>query len=444
MINFVINNESNDSIIKVIGVGGGGGNAVNHMYNQGIQDVSFAVCNTDHQDLKRSPIPIKIRLGENGLGAGSIPEKGREAAIESRDQIEDLLDDATQMVFITAGMGGGTGTGAAPVIAEIAKNKEILTIGIVTIPFEFEGQKKIQKAINGVREMSKHVDALLVINNERLIEIFPDFKMSTAFAKADNILTDAAKGIAEIITIPGYINVDFADVKTILRDGGFAIMNTGFASGENRVSKAIEDALNSPLLNNNDIKGAKRILLHVYTSHDHEIDMSETKEIKHFLNNIAKDADVIWGATYDDNLEESIKITIIATGFGYEKLNMPIIPNVNEVSIESFESENFNTNDKTENSSTNTIKPVERVGLNVGVEDFYGKKTPKGEEVVYIDFGDDETIQEIESIPAFKRQNMEFNSNQPSSNQLSDVYIKKEDEDVMFSQKNKFLHDNVD
>ena len=247
MVNFDFSTNA-DTIIKVIGVGGGGGNAVNYMFNQGIKDVTFAVCNTDYQDLRRSPIPIKIQLGDKGLGAGNIPEVAREAALEPMDKIEELLDDSTKMVFITAGMGGGTGTGAAPVIAEIAKNKSILTVGIVTIPFEFEGEKKIQKALNGVREMSKHVDALLVINNERLIDIFPDLKMSTAFAKADNILTDAAKGIAEIITIPGYINVDFADVQTILKEGGFAIMNTGFANGEKRVSKAIHDALNSPLL----------------------------------------------------------------------------------------------------------------------------------------------------------------------------------------------------
>lgn len=439
MVDFDFSNNA-DTIIKVIGVGGGGGNAVNYMFNQGIKDVTFAVCNTDYQDLRRSPIPIKIQLGESGLGAGNLPEVAREAALETIEKIEDLLDESTKMVFITAGMGGGTGTGAAPVIAEAAKNKGILTIGIVTIPFEFEGDKKIQKALNGVREMSKHVDALLVINNERLIDIFPDFKMSTAFAKADNILTDAAKGIAEIITIPGYINVDFADVQTILKDGGFAIMNTGYASGEKRVSKAIHDALNSPLLNNNDIRGAKRILLHVYTSKEDEVDMTETKEIKHFLNNIAKDAEVIWGATYDENLEESIKITIIATGFGMEKLDMPIVES-NTVVIDY---DNISDNPQ---ESTPIQSSTPNAGVSISREQFYGKPAPKPTQTETIDLDEwdnDVTMQQYESIPAYKRQNIDMTGKQPTSSQVSDVFIEKTEDDVLFSQKNKFLHDNVD
>jgi cell division protein FtsZ len=428
-----------ETIIKVIGVGGGGGNAVNYMFNQGIKDVTFAVCNTDYQDLRRSPIPIKIQLGDKGLGAGNVPEVAREAALETIDKLEELLDDSTKMVFITAGMGGGTGTGAAPVIAEIAKNKSILTVGIVTIPFEFEGEKKIQKALNGVREMSKHVDALLVINNERLIDIFPDFKMSTAFAKADNILTDAAKGIAEIITIPGYINVDFADVQTILKEGGFAIMNTGFASGEKRVSKAIHDALNSPLLNNNDIKGAKRILLHVYTSKEHELDMTETKEIKHFLNNIAKDAEVIWGATYDEKLEESIKITIIATGFGMEKLNVPKIEDTHTVSLDYD-----NISGDSTVGTTPTQSPI--AGITLTKDDFYSKPTPQPVTTQTIgldEWDDDVSLQEFESIPAFKRTNLTQHT-QPSSAEHSSLFIEKTDDDVYVTQKNKFLHDNVD
>lgn len=441
MVNFDFSTNA-DTIIKVIGVGGGGGNAVNYMFNQGIKDVTFAVCNTDYQDLRRSPIPIKIQLGDKGLGAGNIPEVAREAALETMDKIEELLDDSTKMVFITAGMGGGTGTGAAPVIAEIAKNKSILTVGIVTIPFEFEGEKKIQKALNGVREMSKHVDALLVINNERLIDIFPDLKMSTAFAKADNILTDAAKGIAEIITIPGYINVDFADVQTILKEGGFAIMNTGFASGEKRVSKAIHDALNSPLLNNNDIKGAKRILLHVYTSKENELDMTETIEIKHFLNNIAKDAEVIWGATYDENLEESIKITIIATGFGMDKLNVPVIKETNTVELD-YGTISENTSSNT--TATQTQSPI--AGMPLSKDDFYSKPTPKPVVTETIDmdeWDDDATMQQFESVPAFKRNNIDTPNTQPSASERSSIFIEKTDDDVLFSQKNKFLHDNVD
>lgn len=232
---------SDSSIIKVIGVGGGGGNAVNYMYKKGIKDVTFVVCNTDHQDLRRSPVPIKLQLGKEitrGLGAGGRPEVGRKAAEESREDIKEMLLDNTEMVFITAGMGGGTGTGASPVIAEIARELGILTVGIVTIPFAFELQNKIGKALEGVASLSRNVDAILVINNEKLRDIYPDFELPNAFSKADDVLADAAKAIAEIITVPGYINTDFADVNTILRDGKVAIMNTGYASGENRISKA--------------------------------------------------------------------------------------------------------------------------------------------------------------------------------------------------------------
>ena len=252
------------SIIKVIGVGGGGGNAVNHMYRQGITDVSFVVCNTDNQALIKSPVPTKIQLGidtTSGLGAGGNPVVAKKAAEESIAKIQNILNDNTKMVFITAGMGGGTGTGASPVVAKAAHDLGILTVGIVTIPFAFEGNLKIKQALEGVAALSEHVDAILVINNEKLKEIYPDLELSNAFAKADDVLTNAAKGIAEIITVPGYINTDFADVYSIMKDGNVAIMNTGFASGENRISKAIEDALNSPLLNTNDVSGASKVLL---------------------------------------------------------------------------------------------------------------------------------------------------------------------------------------
>ena len=315
-----------NSFIKVIGVGGGGGNAVNHMYGTGIDDVNFAVFNTDYQDLLKSKIPVKLQLGKeltNGLGAGGNPEKGRLAAEESRGEITDILKaDNTKMVFVTAGMGGGTGTGAAPIVAGISKELGILTVGIVTIPFEFEMEKKRQKAFIGIEEMSKNVDALLVINNQQLVNIYPDLDMGNAFAKADEILTDSAKGIADIITQPGYINVDFADVCAIMKDSGVAIMNTGFSNdnSETRVVDAIQDALASPLLKDNNIRGAKRILLNIHTSKENKLTMKETEHLRRFLNSIGHDIEFIWGAIYDDNLEESLKITIIATGFKIDEI----------------------------------------------------------------------------------------------------------------------------
>ena len=253
--------STSPSIIKVIGVGGGGGNAVNHMYREGIHDVNFVLCNTDSKALMDSPVPVRLQLGKEGLGAGNIPAKAREAAEESVEDIRQMLNDGTKMVFITAGMGGGTGTGAAPVVAREAKNMGILTVGIVTIPFRFEGNKKIDQALDGVDEISKHVDALLVINNERLREIYPDLNVLSAFEKADNTLSVAARSIAEIITMHGIINLDFRDVCTVLKDGGVAIMSTGFGEGENRVTKAINDALHSPLLNNSDIFNSHKVLL---------------------------------------------------------------------------------------------------------------------------------------------------------------------------------------
>ena len=255
--------EKENSIIKVIGVGGGGGNAVNHMYREGIHDVSFVLCNTDNQALNDSPVPVHLQLGKEGLGAGNKPAKARQAAEESLSDIKNMLSDGTRMTFITAGMGGGTGTGAAPVIARISKEMGILTVGIVTIPFRFEGDRKIDQALDGVEEMSKHVDALLVINNERLREIYPELTVLDAFGKADDTLSVAAKSIAEIITVHGLINLDFNDVKTVLKDGGVAIMSTGYGEGEGRVKKAIDDALNSPLLNDNDVFNSKKILLSI-------------------------------------------------------------------------------------------------------------------------------------------------------------------------------------
>ena len=316
--------NSERSIIKVVGVGGGGGNAVNHMFQQGIKGVTFVVCNTDDQALKKSSVPNKIHLGKNitaGLGAGNKPEVAREAALESKEEIEKMLSDGTKMVFITAGMGGGTGTGAAPVVAEIAQSLGILTVGIVTIPFQFEGPRKIKQALKGVSEMSQHVDALIVIHNDKLRSVYSDYAISNAFAKADDILASAARGIAEIITIEGYINVDFADVNTVMRNGGVAVMNTGHAKGENRITNAINDALQSPLLNNNSIHESKKILLNIYCSKDNEVITSEFDEIHDFMTKMGEDIEVIWGTCFDDTLGEEVKITLIATGS-----NMNMIP----------------------------------------------------------------------------------------------------------------------
>lgn len=317
--------EKENSIIKVIGVGGGGGNAVNHMYREGIHDVSFVLCNTDNQALNDSPVPVHLQLGKEGLGAGNKPERARQAAEETIDDIRNMLNDGTKMAFITAGMGGGTGTGAAPVIAKVSKELDILTVGIVTIPFRFEGDKKIDQALDGVEEMSKHVDALLVINNERLREIYPELTVLDAFGKADDTLSIAAKSIAEIITNHGLINLDFNDVKTVLKDGGVAIMSTGYGEGEGRVKQAINDALNSPLLNDNDIFNAKKILLSINFSNEKNnsagLMMEEMNEVNDFMAKFDNDFEIKWGLAIDPELGKRVKVTILATGFGIEDVD---------------------------------------------------------------------------------------------------------------------------
>jgi cell division protein FtsZ len=311
------------AIIKVIGVGGGGGNAVTHMYNEGIADVTFALCNTDNQALIKSEIPVKVQLGKEitgGLGAGNKPEIAKQAAEESIPDIQRLLSDETKMVLITAGMGGGTGTGAAPVIAKVAKEMNILTIGIVTIPFLFEQIPKILQALKGVEEMKENVDALLVINNERLREIYSDLDIINGFKKADDILNIAARSIAEIITIPGIINLDFADVNTTLKNGGVAIMSTGFGEGENRVAQAFESALNSPLLNNNNAFNSKKILFNIYFSSQKPLMMPEMNDVNDFMARFNRNIEVIWGTALDESLDEKIKVTILATGFNTENI----------------------------------------------------------------------------------------------------------------------------
>ena len=317
MMQFDLPQEEN-SIIKVIGVGGGGSNAVNHMYRLGIKGVEFIVCNTDKQALDKSPVPNKVQLGfesTKGLGAGSIPDVGREAALESINEIKRFLGEGTQMVFITAGLGGGTGTGAAPVIASIARELGILSVGIVTIPFAFEGKKRRSQAEIGLEEMKKYVDTLLVIGNDKLREIYGNLKMSEAFAHADDVLTGAAKSIAEIISLHMHINVDFNDVKTVMKDSGKAIMGSGVASGEKRAIRAVEEALNSPLLNDNDITGARHVLLNIMSGTD-DIDMDEFGEITDFIQEASGGtAELITGYGTDPSLGDNVSVTIIATGF---------------------------------------------------------------------------------------------------------------------------------
>lgn len=468
IMNFDLNKTSG-AIIKVIGVGGGGGNAVNHMFQQGIKDVGFMLCNTDEQALKNSPVPLKIQLGQSlteGRGAGNKPEIGREAAIESIDEVKQMLDGNTKMVFITAGMGGGTGTGAAPVIAEACRELDILTVGIVTLPFRNEGRRRIKQAIDGISEMENHVDSLLVINNERIREMYGDFKISEAFAKADNVLTTAAKGIAEIITVPGYINVDFADVETVMRSSGVAIMGSSKADGEGRALRAVEDALNSPLLNNNDINGARNILLNI-TSGNEEVTMDEIGEITDYIQAKAgHDADLIWGNGVDENLGNEISVTVIATGFSVssipemmaarkvEKTYHTLVdepqPSVAEkpktgprVSFTESESSREQMNQQSIEFEIN--KPIDEF------DELYGKAKvadPHKEYSVKLDYSSssEEEVDELENIPAYRRKKVNIqNMKKKFEQKLSRFSLSPDDDDnTKLRDNNSYLHDKVD
>ena len=386
-------------IIKVIGVGGGGGNAVNHMYKEGIHDVAFVVCNTDSKALEESPVPVKLQLGHEGLGAGNRPAKAREATEESIEEVQNMLNDGTKMVFITAGMGGGTGTGAAPLIAKVAKEMDILTVGIVTIPFRWEGDKKIDQALDGVEEISKNVDALLVINNERLSEIYSDLSLDDAFDRADDTLSIAAKSIAEIITMRGKVNLDFNDVKTVLKDGGVAIMSTGYGEGENRVSTAIQNAQHSPLLNNNDIFKSKKVLLNISYSSQKKLMMSEMDEVKEFMNRFNRDFETKFGIAIDDTLGDKVKITLLATGFGVQDIHVKEMDErMNKRTIEEEKR-------KAEEEEKEEEKRVRREG-------FYGKDSSakirrKPRRNIYLftleDLDNDNVISMVETVPTFQR-----------------------------------------
>lgn len=394
--------DRQNSIIKVIGVGGGGGNAVNNMYNQGIHDVSFVVCNTDAQALKASPVPERLQLGSEGLGAGNRPEKARLAAEESIDDIKAMLSDGTKMDFITAGMGGGTGTGAAPVIAQVSKELGILTVGIVTIPFKFEGNKKIDQALDGVDEMAKHVDALLVINNERLRKVYPDLSLLNGFAKADDTLSVAARSIAEIITVRGLINLDFNDVRTVLKDGGVAIMSTGFGEGEGRVRKAIDDALNSPLLNDNDVYNSQKILLSIAFSSDNGTDglaMEEMNEINDFMSRFGSNFELKWGIAIDNTLEKKVKITILATGFGLDDLE--------DVANYHSRLDKARAQEEAQKKAEQEEADAERSNRRDKYYRDNGDKLTKARPHIYLfsqdDLDNEDVILEVESIPTFNR-----------------------------------------
>ncbi len=405
ILDFQIENHT-DAIIKVIGVGGGGGNAVNHMYEGGIHDVSFALCNTDNQALMKSPVPVKVQLGQSttgGLGAGNKPEIARKAAEESIDLIEELLNDGTRMVFITAGMGGGTGTGAAPVVARVAKDLGILTVGIVTIPFVFEGSRKIVQALKGVEEIAKNVDALLVINNERLRDIYSDLTMLNAFAKADDTLATAAKSIAEIITVHGHVNLDFADVNTTLKDGGVAIMSSGMGKGKDRINDAIKDALHSPLLNNNDVFSAKKILINLSFGEEHPLMMEEMNALHDFMSKFSKGIEVIWGAAVEDSLVEEVKVTLLATGF-----SITSVPGIQEKMEEESKAEELQRKILEDEERERERKDKELI------EKYYGKAGLESlaahnyrlEPFVLTaeELDDDRVLEALEKNPVFKRE----------------------------------------
>ena len=401
-INFNIPQKESPCIIKVVGVGGGGGNAINHMYREGIHEVTYVVCNTDKKALDDSPVPNHLQLGKDGLGAGNNPSVGRQRAEESIDDIRDMLNDGTRMVFITAGMGGGTGTGAAPVIAQCAKDAGILTVGIVTIPFKFEGNKKINQALDGVEEIAKHVDALLVINNERLREIYPELTVINAFAKADDTLSIAAKSIAEIITMHGIMNLDFQDVTTVLKDGGVAIMSTGYGEGENRVTKAIDEALNSPLLNNNDIFNSKKVLMNINFCADQDQDslmMEEIGEVDSFMAKFRRNVETKWGLATDSSLGGKVKITLLATGFGLQ--NVPGVQGI----VEQKEQEKSATDREREEYNE------DRAGIYYGPSN--GSPVRRRRHNTYIftdeDLDNDDIISMVDARPAYNRTKDEIN-----------------------------------
>jgi cell division protein FtsZ len=466
------------SIIKVIGVGGGGSNAVTHMFQQGIIGVDFAICNTDNQALDVSPVPVKIQLGPGlteGRGAGSKPEVGKQACIESIEEVVAFLQDSTKMLFVTAGMGGGTGTGAAPIIAKVAKEMGVLTVGIVTLPFGFEGRRRELHATDGLEEMRSNVDALIVISNDKLRDMYGNLPLSEAFAHADNVLTTAAKGIAEIITVAGSVNVDFEDVNTVMRDSGVAIMGTAIAEGQDRARKAVETALNSSLLRDNDIRGARHILLNI-TSGSREATMDEISEITEFVQTEAGyGTDLIWGSCYDESLGDKLSITIIATGFESKpakkveetaavstvSLDDNSLGSFNKAEFEIRVHESLHGND--ENISAHSANSINKYTQtqNKNEEPFVSGKSSasddSNEEIdrkererreflrqLNVKLNSPQAVLDLEKEPAYIRRKVMLEDVSHSSVYNVSRYMISPDEDPEIRMDNSFLHDNVD
>ena len=461
--------ENKSSIIKVVGVGGGGGNAVTYMYRQGIHNVNFVICNTDAQALAKSAVPVKIQLGKSkteGLGAGNKPKVGREAAMDSLDEIREVLDTGTKMVFVTAGMGGGTGTGAAPVIARIAKEMGILTVAIVTIPFRFEGTQRYHQALEGINELKEHVDSLLVINNEKLREMYGDLTLSNAFSKADNVLTMAAKGIAELITLPGQVNVDFADVSTIMTGGGITVMGSATAAGASRAREAVEAALNSPLLNNNDITGARRILLNITSgTGENEVTMDELGEITDFVTHSAKNASMIWGTGNDDSLGDAVCVTVVATDFQNTQFVDLMLDTANKTGIKKVEVQLNRNNDKFDKAALNP--GVQPAGIHQDKYFVRDRQVSVQTEIKW-DFAETETalatefaeharpvpsildenadIDELENIPAYIRKKIKIENQLSGTEKEVSKYTLSSDKEntVRLRDNNSYLYDRVD
>ncbi len=476
-------------IIKLIGVGGGGSNAVTHMFKQGIVGVDFAICNTDSQAMEMSPVPTKIQLGPfltEGRGAGSKPNIGKLACEESIEDVRKYLENNCRMLFITAGMGGGTGTGAAPIIAKTAREMDILTVGIITLPFTFEGRRRTEQGTDGLAELRKHVDTLIVISNDKLRQIYGNLSISEAFAQADNILTTAAKGIAEIITVPGYVNVDFEDVNTVMRDSGVAIMGTATAAGEDRAKRAVDEALHSPLLEDNHIKGAQHILLNI-SSGTKEVTMDEIFEITEFVQEEAGyGTDLIWGNCYDESLGDKISVTVIATGFEHND-NQKAQKTTNSdriiVSLDDDEKKRnnpeqritlsdigFEQNDKPD-ATTFEFDNIRNAYDKYHQRHHYSYEEPyvrkeetdkerleeerrKQEErdakrreklrVQTPKLNNPQTINELESEPAYLRRGVRLDDVPNSGDHAMSRWVISDDEEPEFREGNSYLHDNVD
>ena len=474
--------EDSNPIIKVIGVGGGGSNAVNYMYEKKIVGVDFAICNTDNQAMNLSAVDHKIQLGPTlteGRGAGSKPGIGRESCIESLEEVQEYFNDGTKMLFVTAGMGGGTGTGAAPVIAKAAQELDILTVGIVTVPFTFEGRRRMKQAMEGLAELKKNVDTLIVISNDKLRKIYGNLNLSEAFSKADDILMTAAKGIAEIITVPGYVNVDFEDVNTVMRDSGVAVMGTATTEGDDRAIRAVEAALQSPLLEDNDIKGAQHILLNI-TSGTKEVTMDEVFEITEYVQEEAGyGTDLIWGNCFDESLGEQISVTVIATGFETGK-SMKKVSAKEERPVEKKVRVALDDDETTKKSSSSFFnkdldtdhgaiefnfskkkqssgKPKYSIEKEPFVKPEAKKEAPKVVEKpeslkdrrqrlknLSVKLNNPEVLNELENQPAYLRKGIALDNVEHSSDSNVSEWTISDDEEPEIKDNNSFLHDNVD